>query len=164
MFNIQCSMTKPKFTYGDRIRRKSGGPVETVHDLNDTAYYFEGGGFCLREDEDCYRLEEKATGFFLVSDTLDGAPLRDHSSHGYEELADFRRALQQLVERWGGRTGQYVGSRHQFLRLKFRDMPGGGEEAWLPLYLLQPCPIPDYLKEKERDPFDKELDHAFGFE
>ena len=83
-------MTKSKFTYGDRIRRKAGGPVETVHDMNDTAYYFEGGGFCLREDEDCYRLEEAGTGFFRVSDTIDGINLRDHSSHGYEDLADFR--------------------------------------------------------------------------
>jgi uncharacterized protein YodC (DUF2158 family) len=32
-------MTKPKFTYGDCIRRKSGGPIETVHDMNETAYY-----------------------------------------------------------------------------------------------------------------------------
>ena len=96
-------MTKHKFTYGDRIRRKTGGPVETVHDISATAYYFEDGGFCLRADEDCYRLEEAATGFFLVSETIDGINLRDHSSHGYEDMADFRRALQQLVERWGGR-------------------------------------------------------------
>ena len=33
-------MTKPKFTYGDRIRRKAGGPIETVHDISEKAYYF----------------------------------------------------------------------------------------------------------------------------
>ena len=162
-------MTKSKFTYGDRICRKTGGPVETIHDLNETAYYFMGGGFCLRADEDCYRLEEKATGFFRVADAIDGAPLRDHSSHGYEDLADFRRALQQLVERWGGRTGQIVGSRHNFLRLKFTDQPGGNDEAWLPLYLLSPTKKPEYVvqreqKEAERNLLEEELDSAFGFD
>lgn len=157
-------MTKPKFTYGDRIRRKAGGPIETVHDLNDTVYYFESGGFCLREDEDCYRLEEAATGFFRVSDTIDGINLRDHSSHGYEDLADFRRALQQLVERWGGRTGQYVGSRHQFLRLRFADEWGGREESWLPIYLLSPAPVPDYLSDKPKSAEDESLDKAYGFD
>ena len=156
-------MTKPKFTYGDRIRRKAGGPVETVHDISDTAYYFEGGGFCLREDEDCYRLEEKATGFFRVADTIDGAPLDDYLSHGYENRSDFRDALRKLIDWWGGRIGERVGDRHGFLHLKFRDMPGGGEEAWLPLYLLQPCPMSDYLREEEHDPFEMELDQAFGF-
>lgn len=161
-------MTKPKFTYGDHIRRKVGGPVETVHDISDTTYYFESGGFCLREDEDCYRLEEASTGFFRVSDTIDGINLRDHSSHGYEDQADFRRALQQLVDRWGGRTGQYVGSRHDFLRLHFTDQPGGGDEAWLPLYLLTAAEKPEYIvrrerEEAERDPWEEELDRAFGF-
>lgn len=156
-------MTKPKFTYGDRIRRKAGGPIETVHDLNDTAYYFEGGTFALRADEDCYELVEKHSGYFLVTQNLDGAPLADYVSHGYENRSDFRDALRRLIDWWGGRTGLCVGDRHGFLRLKFRDMPGGGEEAWLPLYLLQPCPMPDYLKEQERDPFEEELDRAFGF-
>lgn len=154
-------MTKSKFTYGDRIRRKVGGPIETVHAISATAYYFESGGFCLREDEDCYRLEEKATGFFRVSDTIAGINLRDHSSHGYEDLADFRRALQQLVERWGGRTGQYVGSRHGFLRLKFADQyQCVSEEAWLPLYLLKAAPIPERFLQPPPDPFIEELDRA----
>lgn len=156
-------MTKPKFTYGDRIRRKSGGPIETVHDLNDTAYYFDSGTFALRADEDCYELVEKHSGYFLVTQNLDDAPLADYVSHGYENRSDFRDALRRLIDWWGGRTGLCVGDRHGFLRLKFRDMPGGGEEAWLPLYLLQPCPMPDYLKEQERDPFEEELDRAFGF-
>lgn len=157
-------MTKPKFTYGDRIRRKAGGPIETVHDLNETAYYFQGGGFCLREDEECYELVEKHSGYFLVAKNLDGAPLSAHTSHGYENRSDFCDALRRLIDWWGGRIGERVGDRHGFLRLKFRDMPGGGEEAWLPLYLLQPCPTPDYLKEKERDPFEEELDRAFCFD
>lgn len=156
-------MTKPKFTYGDRIRRKAGGPIETVHDLNDTAYYFEGGGFCLREDEDCYRLEEKATGFFRVSDTIDGAPLDDYASHGYEERHNFRKALRRLIENYGGRVGEYCGDRHGHLQLKFRDRQRS-EHAWLPIYLLTSCSMPDYLKEEERDPIEEELDRAFEFD
>lgn len=154
-------MTKSKFTYGDRICRKSGGPIETVHDLNETVYYFESGGFFLRDDEDCYRLVEKTTGFFRVADTIDGINLRDHSSHGYEDQADFRRALQQLIERWGGRTGQYVGSRHDFLRLRFADLYDKvSEEAWLPLYLLKAAPVPERLRQPSPDPFIEELDQA----
>ena len=153
--------SRPKFTYGDRIRRKAGGPVETVHDLNDTAYYFEGGGFCLRDDEDCYRLEEAATGFFRVADTIDGINLEDHSMHGFETVTDFRNALQQLIECWGGRTGMCVGSRHQFLRLKFNDLYDRVvEEVWLPLYLLKAAPIPERFLQPPPDPFIEELDRV----
>ena len=153
--------SRPKFTYGDRIRRKAGGPVETVHDLNDTAYYFESGGFCLRDDEDCYRLEEAATGFFRVADTIDGINLEDHSMHGFETVTDFRNALQQLIECWGGRTGMHVGSRHQFLRLKFNDLYDRVvEEVWLPLYLLKAAPVPERFLQPPPDPFIEELDRV----
>lgn len=158
-------MTKPKFTYGDRIRRKTGGPVETVRSIGPTAYYFESGRFALLDDEDCYRLEQAATGFFLVARDLSGAPLSDYVSHGYLERKDFEQALHHLTSLWGGRIGEVIDERHDFLRLKFRDMPGRRtEEAWLPLYLLQPCPIPDYLLQQAPDPIVQELDDAFGFE
>jgi len=155
----------PKFTYGDRIRRKIGGPIETIHDLNETVYYFKSGGFCLRDDEECYLLEEKHNGYFLVGKNLDGAPLSDYVSHGYENRSDFRDALRRLIELWGGRIGEYVGDRHGFLRLKFRDIPGGrSEEAWLPPYLLQPTTIPAHLQQSESDSITRELDEAFGFD
>ena len=154
-------MTEPKFTYGDRIRRKAGGPVETVHDITDKAYHFESGGFCLRADWDCYLLVEPSTGFFLVKDTIDGINLRDHSSYGYEELADFRCAMQNLVNQWGGRTGQYVGNRHGFLRLKFADLYDKvSDEAWLPLELLKAAPIPERFLQPPPDPIIEKLDRV----
>ena len=156
-------MTKTKFTFGDKIRRKAGGEVKTIRDIGPTAYYFSDGTFALIEDEDCYVMHEQHSGYFYVSDNLDHAPMRDHSSHGYEDISDFRHALHELIDYWGGRTGLCVGHRHGFLRLKFKDIPGGGEEAWIPLYLTTPVPMPDYLKARERDPIEEELDRIFGF-
>ncbi len=159
-------MSTTKFTYGDRIRRKAGGPVETVSDAGATAYYFESGRFALLTDEDCYVLVEKASGFFRVDTDLSRAPLDRHSDHGYEERRDFREALQRLVDWWGGREGERVGDRNGFLRLRFHDTPGGRpDEAWLPLYLLRPCPMPEYMKPTPPPhPFIEELDRAFGFD
>lgn len=156
-------MTKPKFTFGDKIRRKAGGPMRTIRDIGQTAYYFEDGTFALRDDEDCYALVKQHSGCFLVDSDLDRAPMDRYVEHGYESRQDFRDALRKIIDYWGGRIGQRVGDRHGFLRLKFRDIPGGGEEAWIPLYLTRPVPMPDYLKERERDPIEEELDRAFGF-
>lgn len=153
-----------KFTFGDRIRRKAGGPVKQVADVGATAYYFTDGTFALIDDEDCYVLHEKHSGFFQVDRNTDRAPMDDYVSHGYETRRDFREALRRLLDLWGGRTGEMVGHRHGFLRLKFRDIPFGSEEGWLPLYLLTPVAIPDYLNQPEPDPIEQELDRAFGFD
>ena len=157
---------KTMFTYGDRIRRKAGGPVETVSEVGHTAYYFESGRFALQEDEDCYMLVEKHSGYFLVDKDLGRAPLNRHSEHGYEERSDFREALRRLVGLWGGRTGERIGDRNGFLHLRFHDTPGGRpDEAWLPLYLLRPCPMPEYMNPTSPPhPFIEELDSAFGFD
>jgi len=157
-------MTKPKFTFGDKIRRKVGGEVKTIRDIDSQAYHFTDGTFALRDDEDCYVMHEQHSGYFLVDGNLDRAPMDRYVEHGYETRADFRTALLRLIDWWGGRTGLYVGHSHGFLRLKFKDIPGGGEEAWIPLYLVTPVPMPDYLKERERDPIEEALDRAFGFE
>ena len=148
------------FNYGDKIRRKAGGPVRTIRDIGPTAYYFYDGTFALREDEDCYTLVEKHSGFFLVAINLDGAPLNDYVAHGYEEKADFRDALRRIVDRYGGRVGEYCGNHYDHLQLKFRDWQRS-EHAWIPIYLLSPCPMPDYLKEEEKDPIEEELDKIF---
>lgn len=152
------------FTYGDRIRRRRGGPVVAVRDITPTHYELSDGTILLTADADCYTLVERASGYFLVADSIATLPLADHLQHGYEERRDFADALRRLIDRWGGRTGQHVGTRHGFLRLLFRDVPGGTEECWLPLYMLTPCPMPDYLKTEEEDPIIKELDDAFGFD
>lgn len=151
----------PSFTYGDKVRRKSGGPVMTVSDIGPTAYYFEDGTFALIDDQDCYTLVQKASGFFLVGSSMDGLPLGDHLDHGYEERQDFVAALRRLIERWGGRIGERVGERNKFLQLRFHDTPGGRpDEVWLPLYMLKPVDKPRY-QEDERD---EELDLVFGFD
>lgn len=156
----------PRFTYGDVVRRRSDGRRLVVERIGQDGYHFQGGGYALIEDQDCYTLVEKASGYFRVSETIDGAPLADHTSHGYESRADFRQALLALTDRFGGRTGQTTGERNGFLRLLFRDLPGHGtEQAWLPLYLLSPCPMPDYLiPPPPPDPIEQELDRAFGFD
>lgn len=105
--------------------------------------------------------------FYLVKDTLAGAPLSDHLLHGYADRWDFRKALKNIIVRWGGRIGECVGERHGFLLLRFHDTPGGQpDEEWLPRFMLQPTEMPDYVREAERepDPFELELDEAFGFD
>ena len=158
-------MASLRFTYGDRLQRKGGGPIRTVQDIGSNAYYFADGGFALIEDQDCYTLVEKATGFFRVCTSLDGLPVNDHLSHGYEDRQDFILALRRLIDYWGGRVGERAGERNKFLLLRFHDTPGGRpDKAWLPLYMLSPCPVPDYMKEEEEDPIEEELDRAFGFD
>lgn len=158
--------SKPVFTYGDIIRRRSDGQLLTVERIGNDGYHFRGGGYALIADQDCYTLVEKATGFFRVAETIDSAPLADHSAHGYEDRNDFRDALRAIVNRWGGRIGERLHERNGFLQLHFADMPGKvTEDVWLPLYLLTPCPRPDYLLPTPLpDPIEQELDRAFEFD
>ena len=158
-------MTKPFFTYGDKIRRLTGGPVLTIQDITPTAYHFDNGTFALIEDQECYRLVEKSSGYFHVATSIDGLPVDDYLSHGYETRETFVNALRRLLDRWAGRVGENTGERNGFLLLRFPDTPGGiPDEAWLPLYMLTPCEAPAIVKEQEKDPFEEELDRAFGFD
>lgn len=156
----------PHFTYGDIIRRKSDGRLFTVERIGTDGYHFRDGGYALIDDQDCYTLVEKASGYFRVAETIDCAPLADHTAHGYEDRSDFRDTLRAIVSRWGGRIGEKRQERNGFLQLHFADMPGKvTEDVWLPLYLLTPCPIPDYLiPPPTPDPIEKELDQVFGFD
>ena len=157
--------SKALYTYGDKLRRKSGGKTRTVKDVSDTVYYFDDGGFALIDDQECYMLVKKSSGFFQVGTALDGLPVRDHLSHGYEDRRSFEDALKRLINYWGGRVGERVGERNKFLLLRFHDTPGGRpDEAWLPLYMLTPVDKPDYLEEEECDETEKELNRIFGFD
>ena len=40
-------MTKPLFTYGDIIRRRSDGRLLTVERIGSDGYHFRGGGYAL---------------------------------------------------------------------------------------------------------------------
>lgn len=108
--------------------------------------------------------EERA--FYLVTGSIDRAPLRDHLWFGYEEKSEFRQALRRLAERWRGRVGECVDKRNGLLRLRFHDTPGcRPDEDWLPPFLLEPAEKPGYLVEVEPpDPIEAEIDEAFGFD
>ena len=156
------------FTYGDRIRRKSGGAVHTVIDISDTVYNFADGTFAIISDQDCYEIVEKASGFFRVA-TMAGPDIIDsHLHHGYEYSDVFAAAVARLIDYWGGRTGENVGERNKFLLLRFHDTPGGvPDEAWLPIFLLTPTAKPDYIQDSDpssSEAIRDELDAAFGFD
>ena len=158
----------PVFAYGDRLRHKKTGREVTVRYIYGGAYHFTDGTFALIADQDCYEVAEKASGFFLVASGLRGAPLDDHLEHGYEDRQSFEDALVKLLHLWRGRIGENIANRNGFLLLRFRDIPGGGhEDAWLPEYLLKPCPPPDYAIRRDPTPEEliiAELDKAFGFD
>lgn len=104
--------------------------------------------------------------FYVVTDDLSRAPLRDHMFNGYESRRGFEKALRELARRWHGRVGESVGERNGFLRLRFHDTPGGlPDEAWIPRYLLLKADMPGHLVETvERDETEEELDRIFGFD
>lgn len=155
-----------KFKIGDRLRRKSDSSVCTVERISSDAYHFTDGTIALIADEDCFTLAEQPSGFFLVADSVDDFPLNEYLSHGYESRSDFRSALQKICDRWGGREGERIEERHNFLLLRFYDIPGGETEtAWLPHYMLTPCPVPDYLqRDEQQEAEDRLLDEAFGLQ
>ena len=157
---------RPKFTYGDVVRRKSDGRRLMVERIGSDGYHFDDGAYALISDQDCYVLLEAASGYFSVATNTGGAPLNDYLNHGYETRRDFADAIRAIIDRFGGRTGQKVSNRNNFLLMRFDDTPGGTtEEAWLPIYLLTPCPIPEHLKnEEEQEPINQELEKAIGFE
>lgn len=155
-------MTTPLFTYGDRLRRTANGPVLTVRDITPTAYHFADGTFALIDDQDCYVLVEKASGYFRVCTSLEELPLADFLHHGYETRQDFADALRRLLDYWGGRIGERKDERNKFLLLSFPDTPGGvPDEAWLPLYMLTPCEPSPYTGVQGKGSDENEIDSAF---
>lgn len=98
--------------------------------------------------------------FYRVSDDMSRVPIRDCFYHGYTTSKDFKEAIQALVNRWKGREGECIekrcfhgkygepfDERNCQLLLRFHDTPGGSpDEAWLPLYILEAIPVPDYAR------------------
>ena len=113
-------------------------------------------------------MDDERKFFRVVRDRWD-LPLPDPLEHGYSDEYEFRQAVRRLLELWHDRVGESVGKRHDFLLIRFHDTPGGRpDEAWIPVYLLQPCGKPDYLmEEKEPDEDDEimcELERIHGFD
>lgn len=117
--------------------------------------------------------------FYRVSGDMSRVPEGDYADHGYETRSDFREAVRALMRYWRGREGEAVEERwfhgkegeaidhrHRQLRIRFHDTPGGlPDEAWLPLYLLDPIPIPDYARWHDPTPEelqDMEIKKALG--
>lgn len=141
-------MPTPIFSYGDKIKRKTGGPVHVVKYISDNIYHFTDGTFALVDDQDCYILVEKSSGYFRVAATLEDAPLKEYLYYGYETCSEFSTALRRLVDRWSGRVGESIDVRNKFLLIRFHDTPGGKpDEAWLPCFLLTPESISDQMDE-----------------
>lgn len=96
------------------------------------------------------------------------ATLPNHLEQGYEDPADFRRAVRRIVDRWHDRIGESVETRHGLHLLRFHDTPGGmPDEAWVPAYLLNPADMPAYVGSSStasiEEEIEAELDEAFGF-
>lgn len=118
--------------------------------------------------------------FYKVSGDMSRLPILDHLDHGYESKNDFYESVYSLVSRWRdregecieerawqGKEGEVIDMRHRALRIRFHDTPGGlPDEAWIPLYLLDPIPMPDYVISRStthKESYDEELDKAFEF-
>ena len=106
--------------------------------------------------------------YYRVVSDLSKAPVNDYLMNGYESRWDFHRALSRLVNRWHDRVGEAVDEKHGFLFLRFHDTPGGlPDEEWLPRYLLESVPAPDYMQQNSTDSSEEiknELDKAFEFD
>ena len=104
--------------------------------------------------------------FYKVSTDMRRLPIFDHLDHGYESKRDFFNSVEALVAKWGGRegecveeacfhgkSGEAIDKRHRQLRLRFYDtLSRKPDEAWLPLYMLDPCPVPEYARRHEPTP------------
>lgn len=87
----------------------------------------------------------------------------DHLARGYEFERDYKKALRQMCERFGGRVGEKLDARSDFLLLRFNDTPDERpEEAWLPKFLLQKTAVaPSFSKTSNEEAL---LDRIFSFD
>ena len=106
--------------------------------------------------------------FYRLLSDLRNMSFSDYLMHGYESEQDYREAILRLHKRWHDRVGECVDERHGFLLLRFHDTLGGiPDQCWLPKYLLQQAPMPDYMSTAVKSDYDKmeeELNRIFGFD
>lgn len=115
--------------------------------------------------------------FYRVSGDKKRVPLYDYFRHGYESLREFSEAIDTLISRWRNREGECIEKRlfHgsntnaiddslTILRLRFHDTPGcRPDEAWLPRYLTDPIPIPEYAKWQTLTPYEQTMKELLNF-
>ena len=102
--------------------------------------------------------------YYRVASDIWCVPFRDHLEHGFETKYAFRKAAQNLIDRWHDREGKAIGLKNNFVLLRFCDSAGNlPEEAWLPDFLLTQIPMPEYLNTPEHDETEEEMNEAFGF-
>lgn len=101
--------------------------------------------------------------FYRIKKKLQDIP-RDFHEWGYEDEHTFLSGLHALHALWKGLTGRCIEERHRFRRLRFRNVYGGYEEAWLPDFMLEAAPDPGELKGKGTSSTEDLLNKAFGMD
>lgn len=98
--------------------------------------------------------------FFRVCGDIRRVPLDDYYKYGCLSRREFYESTCCVIYKWGNREGECVekclyhgenfdtfDDRLTLLRLRFHDTPGClPDEAWIPQYLADPIPIPEYAK------------------
>lgn len=100
--------------------------------------------------------------FCRVKEKLSDIP-RDHHWYGYENEYDFSRDLRRLHARWKGKTGEKIGEKHGFARIRFVGQYGDASCSWIPDFMLERVPEP--LREVgDGDDMEELLDDIYGFD
>lgn len=115
--------------------------------------------------------------FFRVSGDKGRVPLDDYFKHGYESIREFSEAADALIDRWHDREGECIEKRQfhgwdaevfdgslTILRLRFHDTIGcRPDEAWIPCYLADPIPVPEYAKWQAMTPYEQTMEELVNF-
>lgn len=80
--------------------------------------------------------------------------LPSHHDYGYEDKYEFFKAVRQLANKYGGRVGECIGTRHAFLLLSFAAHDGRPAKAWLPVFMCELAAPPASNDDEEQDPLD----------
>lgn len=78
-------------------------------------------------------------------------PIPSHHEYGYEDKFDFHKAVHQLAQKYGGRVGECIGTRHAFLLLSFAATDGRSVKAWIPAFMCELAAPPVRGADEEND-------------